>query len=166
MEKLIILSLITFGSIFNSFAQATASATASATIVNPITISKIEDMNFGNIESNSSSNAIVLTPSGSRSSTNGIILPHVTGLVSAASFKILGSGSYTFAITLPSSALILTSGENSMVVDEFTSNPSGKGTLSAGTQTINVGATLHIIELQPSGFYQSVSPFEVTINYN
>ena len=52
------------------------------------------------------------------------------------------------------------------LVNSFTSNPSGTGTLSGGAQTVLVGATLEMSAGQATGQYQSVVPFEVIIIYN
>jgi hypothetical protein len=53
-----------------------------------------------------------------------------------------------------------------MVVDTFTSNPSGTGTLAGGTQNLNVGATLNVGSSQASGTYTNAAGFTVTVNYN
>ncbi|NLR80213.1 DUF4402 domain-containing protein [Chitinophaga eiseniae] len=152
----------------HAVAQETASATATATIVTPISITKTVDMNFGNVAVQSTTGGtVVLTPAGVRSSTAGVTLPSTaTGTVTAASFTVNGTGNYTYAITLPSSALTITSGSNTMTVTNFTSTPSGTGTLTAGTQTLNVGATLNVTAAQPAGTYVSGTPFNVTVNYN
>ena len=48
----------------------------------------------------------------------------------------------------------------------FTSTPSATGALTAGTQTLNVGATLNVAAAQASGIYVSGTPFTVTVVYN
>ena len=52
-----------------------------------------------------------------------------------------------------------------MTATTFTSDPSGTGTLTGGTQTLNVGATLNVAAAQPAGTYVS-GAFDVTVNYN
>lgn len=150
------------------FAQATASATATATIVTPISITKTVDMNFGNVAVQTTpGGTVVLTPAGVRTATGGVTLPSTSiGTVTAASFDIAGQGVYTYSITLPSSALTITSGSNTMTVTNFTSTPSGTGTLTAGAQTLKVGATLNVAAAQPAGLYVSGTAFDVTVNYN
>lgn len=166
ITALITLAFVAVG--VRAVAQETASATATATIVTPISITKTVDMNFGNVAVQSTTGGtVVLTPAGVRSATGGVTLPTTaTGTVTAASFTVNGTGNYTYAITLPSSALTITSGSNTMTVSTFTSTPSGVGTLSAGTQTLNVGATLNVTAAQPAGTYVSGTPFNVTVNYN
>lgn len=151
----------------NAAAQETATATATATIVTPISITKTVDMNFGNVAVQSTTGGTVeLTPAGARTSTGGVTLPATNGTVTAASFTVNGNGNYTYAITLPSSPLTITSGGNTMTVTGFNSTPSGTGALTAGTQTLNVGATLNVSAAQPSGVYVSGTPFDVIVNYN
>lgn len=148
-------------------AQVTASASASATIVTPISITKTVDMNFGNVAVSTVAGTVVLAPAGSRTITGGVTLPAVTGTVTAATFTVNGEGAYTYAITLPSTDLTITStGSNTMIVNSFTSTPSATGTLTAGTQTLRVGATLHVTGSQAAGTYTSATPFDVTVNYN
>jgi len=149
-------------------AQETATATATATIVTPISITKTVDMNFGNVAVQSTTGGtVVISTAGVRSATGGVTLPATGGTVSAASFTINGQGTYTYAITLPSSDVSLSDGaSHTMTVNTFTSNPSGTGQLTAGTQTLKVGATLNVAAAQAAGVYVSGTPFSVTVNYN
>jgi hypothetical protein len=149
-----------------AMAQASASATASATIVAPISITKTINLNFGNVATNGTVGTVTLTAGGVRSSTGGVTLPATNGTVTAASFTVGGSGVYTYAITLPSAAVTITSGLNTMTVDTFTSTPITTGTLSAGTQTLTVGATLNLGVSQAAGLYTATDIFAVTVNYN
>jgi hypothetical protein len=159
------LALIAFSS--SSFAQATATATATATIVTPISIVEVVNMNFGNVAVQTAvGGTVVMTPAGVRSVTGGVTLPAVAGTVTAASFTVNGQGTYTYAITLPAAATTLTSGANTMTADTWTSTPSATGLLAAGTQTLNVGATLNVAAAQAAGIYVSGTPFSVTVNYN
>lgn len=165
--KLIATAFVLIVSASSSFAQATASATSTATIVTPISITKTVDMNFGNVAVQvGTGGTVVMTPAGVRSVTGGVTLPAVVGTVAAASFTVNGQGTYTYAITLPAAALTLTSGPNTMTADTWTSSPSATGALTAGTQTLNVGATLNVAAAQAAGLYVSGTPFNVTVNYN
>ena len=148
-------------------AQATATATATATIVTPISIAKNTDMSFGNIAvQTATGGTVVLAPAGTRTSTSGVTLPATTGTVTAASFTVNGNGSYTYAITLPTTVTLTHSGGvQTMAASSFTSNPSGTGALSSGTQNIAVGATLTVAAAQLAGVYTSGN-FSVTVNYN
>ncbi len=168
MKNRIILSaviMLAFGTIAN--AQSTATATATATVITPISIAKTADMSFGNLAVQAATGGtVVLAPAGTRTSTSGVTLPVAAGTVTAAAFTITGSGSSTYAITLPSSVtLTRASGSETMAASSFTSNPSATGTLSSGTQNISVGATLTVAAGQVAGTYNSGN-FNVTVNYN
>ena len=146
-------------------AQVTGTATGSVTIITPISISKTVDMNFGNIAASSALGTVVLATDNTRSKTGGVTLPAVAGTVTAAQFTVNGLGTSTFSITLPSTYTI-TSGANTMNIDTFTSTPSGSGALVSGTQTVKVGATIHISASQSAGAYTNGTGFPVIVNYN
>ena len=166
-KKMIAMAILMTGFISASFAQSTATATATATIVTPISISKNTDMSFGNLAvQTATGGTVVLAPAGTRTSTNGVTLPATTGTVTAASFTVNGNGSYTYAITLPTTVTLTHSGGvQTMAATSFTSNPSGTGALSSGTQDIAIGATLTVAAAQLAGVYTSGN-FNVTVNYN
>jgi hypothetical protein len=167
MKRTMFILFALMGFAVGAFAQATASASATATIVTPIAITKTVDMNFGNVAVQTSpGGTVVLSPAGTRTKTGGVTLPNVTGTVAAASFNVTGTGNYTYIITLPSSDVTITSGVNTMAVNTFTSTPSGTGALTAGAQTLTVGATLNVSAAQPSGTYTTGTPFDVIVNYN
>ena len=166
-KKVIAMAILMTGFISASFAQSTATATATATVVTPISISKNTDMSFGNLAvQTATGGTVVLAPAGTRTSTSGVTLPATTGTVTAASFTVNGNGSYTYAITLPTTVTLTHSGGvQTMAASSFTSNPSGTGALSSGTQDIAVGATLTVAAAQLAGVYTSGN-FNVTVNYN
>jgi len=148
-------------------AQATATATATATIITPITITKNADMNFGNVAVQATTGGtVVMTPAGLRSATSGVTLPASGGTVSAASFTVNGQAGYTYSITLPHSVTLTDAASNPMLVDNFSSTPTPVGSLTGGTQTLLVGATLNVALNQAPGVYTSVTPFTVIVNYN
>ncbi|HNR41530.1 MAG TPA: DUF4402 domain-containing protein [Bacteroidales bacterium] len=169
MKKLIFIPLMLFAVNAALFAQASATATATAVIVGPIGISNTANMNFGNVAVGATGGTVILEPSttAGRTATGGVTLPATTGTVAAAAFTVTGVAGYTYAITLPSAALTISSGANSMTVDNWTSNPTPTGTLDGGgSQTLWVGATLHVSGSQAAGTYTSATPFTVTVNYN
>ena len=150
-----------------AFAQVTASATASATILTPIAISKTVDMNFGNLAVNATAGTIVLTPESARTATGGVtFLPTNAGTITAASFTVTGLADATYSITLPATATTISNGGNDMTVDTWTSNPTPTGTLTGGSQVLNVGATLNVPASSAAGVYTSATPFDITVNYN
>ena len=170
LVKAIVIAAVVLGCTSSSFAQATATASASATIITPISISKTVDMNFGNVAVSATiAGTAILAPGGTRTTggAGGVTLPATVGTVTAASFNVTGQGTYTYAITLPSGTINITSGANTMGLTAFTSSPSATGLLSAGgTQTLTVGATLNVAAAQPAGSYTNATAVPVTVNYN
>jgi len=167
MKKLLFLAFLLIAFSASTFAQVTASATSTATIVAPIGIANTVDMNFGNIAV-SGAGTVVLDPAGTRTTTGALTLPAITGTVTAASFDVTGNDGYTYTITLPSTDYTITrvAGTETMIVNTFTSNPNGTGTLTGGSETLNVGATLNVSAGQVGGTYTNATGFDVTVNYN
>jgi len=153
----------------SAFGQTvTSNATAQATIVQPINLSKVRDLSFGIISPGVTSGTVVLAPTAAstRSASGGVSLPSGSGIVQSAIFIVSGVNGYAYTITLPSAAITLRDGTHLMIVDNFTSIPSGSGLLSSGSQIIYVGATLNVNANQEAGDYESTEDFEVTVNYD
>jgi len=173
MKKLKTLLLMAMGMLLFSattIAQVSASADASATILTPIEITNVSDMNFGNMAVDATPGTVVLTPAGTRTPSGGVtFLSANPGTVTAASFTVTGLADATYSITLPSGSTTISNGTDNMTVDTWTSDPTTAtgGTLDpTGNQTLNVGATLTVPASSSSGVYTSGTPFEVTVNYN
>ncbi len=166
MKKILLFSVIMIAFTAGAFAQsASATATATAVIVSPITLTRTADMSFGNIIADVDGGTVVLVPAGTRT-LNGLTSPSLPGTVTAASFNVSGLANATYAITLPPTHDI-SNGVQTMTVNTFTSTPTPTGALSvAGTQTINVGATLNVGANQAAGTYTNAAGFTVTVNYN
>ena len=166
-NKILITCLLFLSFITQIYAQVTTTATTTATIITPVSVAKNNDMSFGNLAVQiSTGGTVVLAPAGTRTRTSGVTLPATTGTVTAASFTVTGTGTFTYAITLPTSVTITHSGGvQTMTATSFTSNPSGTGALSSGTQDITVGATLTVAAAQLEGVYTSGN-FSITVNYN
>ena len=159
---LVVLSLFSVA----AFGQASDTATANATarVVTPISITKLTDLNFGSLIAGPVAGTVVVDPAGIRTATGGATL--VNSPFGAATFDVTGEPLTPYTITLPNAIAIVHTTNNtfSMVVNTFTSNPSGTGTLSAlGAQQLNVGATLQVGANQPSGEYTGT--FDVTVAY-
>ena len=143
---------------------ATDDATISATVVTPIAIVNTAGLNFGSFSS-ATAGTVVVAPNGTRTQTGGVLLVNSVNSPAAASFNVTGEGTLTYAITLPGSAVTINGPSSStMSVATFTSNPSGTGTLTAGAQTLTVGATLTTGVSQTTGAYSGT--FDVTVEYN
>jgi hypothetical protein len=149
-------------------ASASETANATATIITPISITNVADLNFGNIVAGTGAGTVTVATTGTRTSTGDVILPSATlGTVNAAEFTVTGLADATYAITLPTTSIdISETGGTTMTVDNFTSNPSvtDGGVLTNGTQTLSVGATLNVGAGQAAGDY--TGKFSVTVAYN
>lgn len=168
MKKLLFFAIAIFGFSAVSFGQSTASttATASAKIINPITITKVTDMNFGIINSNAVAGNVVLSPAGGRTPTTVTLAPSAgVNAVTAASFTVTGESGYLYTVTLPSTDVTLarTGGGGSMTLNNFTSDAGT--TLPSGSFTLSVGGQLNLEAGQASGNYTSTA-FNVQVAYN
>ena len=143
--------------------EADASANASATIITPISIEKVEEMDllFGNIIASVAGGTVAIDVAGSPS-YSGVSAPATTGDRQQAQFLVTGFADSAFAITLPTSATIENQDSDTMTVDNFVSDPSGTSALENGEKTINVGATLNVGANQAAGEYTGT--FDVTVN--
>ncbi len=104
---------------------------------------------------------VTVTTAGGRTSVDVDLLG---GTPAAASFDVTGKGNANYSITFSSPAT-LTSGGNSMTVDTFNHDAGGSPTLpGGGSETFNVGATLHVGGTQAAGTYSGT--FTATVNYN
>lgn len=132
-----------------------------------ITIVNTQALAFGSFSAGSGG-GVTVSPGGMRSAGGGVVLLS-SGAGTAAQFSVTGDPSVTYSITLPANGGVsLTSGANSMALNNFTSTPSAStpstGLLSAGgSQTLSVGATLSVGSNQASGSYSG--SFDVTVNY-
>lgn len=110
---------------------------------------------------------VTVQPSGARSA-GGAVLLIPSGGGTSASFQVSdtdpANADKSFIISLPADGSVFLSGPSgSMAVNQFTSQPSETGSLVAGAQTIQVGATLSVGASQPAGHYSGTFP--VIINY-
>ena len=147
------------------FALACAATAASVSWAALIAISNsTQALTFGSFVAGTGG-TVIMSAAGARSPGGGVILVP-SGSGSAASFNVTGDPNATYAITLPANDVVsLTSGANTMAVNNFTSNPASGGQLSiGGSQTLTVGATLSVGSNQASGSYSG--SFSVTVNYN
>lgn len=170
LKKLFTLAIAVTGFSAAAIAQTNgASANVNATIITPITIANVADMNFGNVVSNTTGGTIVLSPAGTRTET-GVQLPATLGTVSAAAFKVDGQEGYAYSVTLPTAGYDIKTGDGGatevMTLTNFTSDVNNDGILTNGTQTFHVGATLTVLANQSAGVYLGAAKFNVTVNYN
>jgi len=141
----------------------TASATVQATVKRPITIDKVDDLDFGNVLAGGTSGTVVMPTNGGRFRTGGVTLGPLAS-EGPAIFNVAGDPGASYGITIPSS-LTLDHNTDHMTVDAFVSTPSTNGTLDGdGKNVLKVGGTLHVDANQASGVY--TQSFTVTVAYN
>lgn len=155
---------------------ASATSDAEATIVTPIAIANTAPLRFGAFSTTASGQTITLAPADDARTVGGVAGLKLLGTsngtgsaANAAAFNVTGQGSLTYAITLPTSAItISTDGGGTgkdLTVGTFTSSPSNVGTLTSGAQTLKVGATLTTTSAtQTTGAY--LGSFSVSVEYN
>ncbi|MGE5431691.1 MAG: DUF4402 domain-containing protein [Syntrophomonadaceae bacterium] len=156
-----------------SFAQTTANqkAAASATIIQPITLNKTTDLEFGIVVPGATPGTVTVGYDGSRASGGGAsLLAGNPGSIGSAHFDATGQPNSAYTISIPVSVTITNTGGagETMTVDNFVSDP-GAGTATfgvAGTQLIRVGARLNVGTNQVAGVYTNATGVDVTINYN
>jgi hypothetical protein len=120
-------------------------------------------LGFGQIVATTAPGTVTVTPAGLRSASGGVLLGSGFG-VSPAAFTATGQPNASYSVTLPIAAT-LSGGGSSMTVDTFTSSLGGLGTLGgSGTQTVSVGATLHVGAGQRPAAYAGT--YDVTVAYN
>jgi hypothetical protein len=148
-------------------ATSAAGATSgiAADILMAIAVNNTAALNFGGVVTGGASGTVVVKPDNSWVCN----VAACGGNIRAASFNVTGGAGYTYTVTLPSSSITLTEaslGIATMTVDTFNSaSASGTRTLdSSGTDTLIVGATLHVGSLQIEGDY--TGKFDVTVNYD
>lgn len=163
-------AVFVFGSVaigVNSYA-ADGTGTATATVVAPIAIAASNpNLLFGSFSTSAAGQTVAISPAGARTLTGALGVGTGQNAFGAASFAVTGSTTLTYAITLPTTTNIKTGtgiAAETMATSLFTSTPSGTGALTAGAQTLLVGATITTVAAQVAGAYTGT--FIVTVAYN
>lgn len=156
------------GVVGNAYA-ADGTGTASATVVTPIAIAASSpNLRFGSFSTTAAGQTVAIATNGTRTLTGALGVGTGQNAFGAASFAVTGDSTLTYAITLPGTSTISTGDgigtTKNMTVSSFASNPSGTGTLTAGAQTLLVGATITTVASQLAGAYTGT--FVVTVAYN
>ncbi len=155
------------GLVSNAYA-ADGTGTANATVVIPIAIAASSPhLRFGSFSTSAAGQTVAIATNGARTLTGALGVGTGQNAFGAASFAVTGEGALTYAITLPSTTNITTGigdATRTMAVSAYASNPSGTGALTAGAQTLLVGATITTVASQVAGVY--TGNFTVTVAYN
>lgn len=139
-------------------------ATADAVIILPLTVTKLDDMDFGYVSVTTAGTA-VLEPNAGTFSTTGGVVP-VGGSPHCALFVGASKDSAVVNIKVPNKPSTLTrvGGTETMTVTNFTLQGQSKRALAkAASFTFRVGGTLNVAAAQVEGVY--VGTFDVTVQY-
>lgn len=139
---------------------ASDSANASATIVQPISISKTQDMAFGSIAADSTNPGTVsVAANGTLTSSPNLSITGSTG--SAAAFDVDGQATLTYTVQTPANA-VLSNGTESMTVT--LTGPTGALTIDNGNlNDVVVTGSLAVGANQAPGVYNG--SFTVSVQY-
>jgi len=128
-------------------------------------ITKTADLNFGTFYCVSGACSVTISPLGVRTKTGNVVFLDQSAVYSAAQFIVSDITDRTYSINALPASISLSGPGTSMIADTFVSNPTVAtgGTLTGGTQTINVGATINLSGPQASGIYTSI--FSITVEH-
>lgn len=171
MKKLFLSAFVLIGFTILSLGQnpgATATATATATVRKALSIVKAGDLSFGSFTVENAGNVSVglddvITIEGGA---------ELSGYPAASAvFNLSGDNDAQFALTLPSTPVVLSDGDNHTMtiateswLTTLGSSTDLSGALSsAGKLTVNVGATLAFVAGQTVGSYSG--EFDITVAY-
>ena len=158
-------SVVAMMSAAPAFAQSTA-GDVQASVVPRSTVTRIADLQFGNIVTGNVASRVVVNPAaGTRSITSGNAIPF-GGAVTAAEFEVLARPLLFYQIIVPMSATITRDlGSETMTVTNFTLDGSSLRLLPLFNPVgrFKVGARLNVGANQVAGSY--AGDFAVTVNY-
>ncbi len=183
MKKLIVSAIVILGFSAISFGQNSdfKTAIASGTIITPLHMGSVTNMQFGNIVANAAGNVVLASDGSTPVHYDAGVPAYIVnnGNPTHAIFDVSGQGGYAFNVTLSNLPTVVThktDATTTMSISDFTSNVtgttltgtanlSGSATGQSGTYQVFVGATLHVGTGQKAGLYES-TPFQVAVNYN
>lgn len=168
MKKLIVSLLVIAAFVaapVSLFAQATDQAVGKATLITPITIEWVTDLDFGILAASSVAGTAVVSAAATPALTAGGGVEVINdGTASAASFSVAGENGQAFTIAKPTTISLI--GATSAATLTATLSGASTGTLSSsGVATIYVGGTLNVTENSVKDDYTSPN-FDVTVAYN
>lgn len=140
----------------------TANLQINFTIEEKISITNIQDLNFGSMMSPSSNSSVTISLDGQRLSTGGIYLMENASVTNGL-FIIDGQIGRTVYINLPDKVLIYSEYGDTLTVDNFISNKGSSFVLDANSVDAYIGATLTVPRNAAEGNYSGT--YTVTVSY-
>ena len=139
---------------------------AGATIVLPLQVARLADIEFGTLTPATTAERVTVTYDGRRTGTGPGMLVSAGAAPAGAALVVTGCPHSLFAITLPESAILTSEGDGGeeMRVADFTLSTGQVAVLQAdGTQKVGIGATLYLGPMQAPGHYRG--SFTVAVDY-
>lgn len=165
--------------------SATGTAATQAVVIQPITISKTNDLTFGRLASGITAGSIeIAAADGARTGTSANLVA-ADGTATApgrAVFTITGEPGLTYGISAPAGTITLTNdvggAEAATLVVTLTgiyslnnavtatASTASTATLTDGSDTLGIGGSLALVANAPSGIYANAEGIALTVNYN
>lgn len=152
-------------------ASASAQALAKGTVVQPLTLTKVSDLDFGTVVSSATAgNVVIDANTGGRTTSVGVTgLPSFPG--GRGVFRGVGTAGNVVDVTLSAPSVLVSQTNatdvitvNSMSLDSASANVAGRTIGASGVFDIGVGGDFAIAANQPAAVYQA--QFTVTANYH
>jgi hypothetical protein len=137
---------------------------AQAALMRPLTLTRIADMDFGNLGVTANGTAIIDPVTDTMTTTGGVL--RLGGTPHAAIFRGVAQGNAVVIIRVPNGGISLkrVGGTETILLNAFTLDGQSKRSLAqAGIFDFKVGATLRPTAGQADGLYTGT--FDVTIQY-
>lgn len=148
-------------------AQVTASANADARalIIQPLTLVRVSDLNFGTIISTNAAGSVTVSNSGDTRSADGGAVLAPSGLVSRGLFQGQGTPGQLVVIStnFPGSLVNQSAPTESVGFTGTVEGPLIRTIGTSGAFQVGVGGTINLGANQLAGLYSA--PFEVTADY-
>jgi len=162
-----------FFSVLLSFSQVTTSTFAGVKILNALSITETNELNFGSMGVLSSlGGTCILAPNGGRFATLGVHLSQ-NDPYSNAEYLVNGEPSYSYFITLPSNIIVThTNYLYYLQITNLSSFCYSTGSIGvigilnsqSGSDIFKIGGTINVSAGQYPGIYKGT--FDVTVAYN
>jgi hypothetical protein len=139
-------------------------AAAGATVIHPLTVTKIQDMDFGALSVGVAGTAVLEPNANALTTTGGVA--SIGGSPTCAQFVGAAQSNSVVNIKIPNNSVTLkrVGGTETMTVSNFTLQGQSKRTLAkAQSFTFRVGGTLNVAANQVEGVYTGT--FDVTVQY-
>lgn len=148
----------------SAFAQASDSDSAAVgiTVLQPITVSKKADLQFGRVIRGAGT--VTVSAAGTRTVGAGLSAPPTTGTISRAQFEVKAEGGQALTWTIPSTVTLDGPASSTLTVNTLSTTPTTAGTLGAEqVYTLNVGGEITLAADTTTGAYAGT--MEVTVAY-